>query len=234
MDVRGRVADAARFMVRPTFANAPTAGVRGAGQVLLATAMVHLALMAAVVGPLWAAGQNAGVLPAPAIPPGSLAASPLAFLVIAPLLEELLFRGWLTGRAAALRFGAAGFAALALLLAGEVLIPDHARIFGFAGAMVAIAGLVHWSVTRSRDAAVPPLFIRHFPVIVWASAALFGLIHLGNFEAISGPLGVGVVLPQVLGGLLLAYVRTRAGLIAAIAYHSAYNALTLVLGAAAG
>lgn len=231
---RARLAEAARFMVQPRYAGQPLASARERAAAVLAAALVHLLLFALVIVPLWLASRSAGVLPAPDIDPDSLATSPLAFLVIAPLLEELVFRSWLTGRVAALRFAACGFAAMALMLAGLSLLPDHARMLGWAGAAVALAGLVQWSLTRERAAArqIAPAFIRHFGWIVWAQALLFGFIHLGNFATPASPLGVAVVLPQLLGGLLLAYIRTRAGLVAAIAYHAGYNAL--VLAAAAG
>lgn len=234
MSLRERLADAARFMLRPTFAAPPLAQGREAGSAVLAAALVHLVLLALVIAPLWWAARSAGVLPAPDPDPESLATSPLAFLVIAPLLEELAFRSWLTGRVAALRFATCGFAAMALMLAGVSLLPDHGRALAWAGAAVALAGLVQWSLTRERAAAraVPPAFIRHFGWIVWAQALLFGLIHLGNYATLASPLGLVVVLPQVLGGLLLAYIRTRAGLAAAIAYHAGYNALVLAAAAA--
>lgn len=230
MGLRERLADAARFTVRPTFVAQPTAWGREAALALLAAGIVHLGLLAAVIGPLWLASRGAGVLPAPESDPGSLAASPLAFLVIAPLVEELVFRGWLSGRVAALRFAACGFAAMALMLAGVSLAPDHGRLLAWTGAAVALAGLVHWGLTRERATArdVPLAFIRHFGVIVWAQALLFGAIHLGNYAAPASPLGLLVVLPQVLGGLLLAYIRTRAGLAAAMAYHAGYNGLVLL------
>lgn len=219
-------------MLRPGYAAPPPAPAGERARVLLAAGAVHLVLLAALVAPLWLASRSAGVLPAPDPSPGRLASSPLAFLVIAPLLEELLFRGWLTGRVAALRFAACGFAALALMLAGVALVPEHGRMLAWAGAGVALAGLVHWSLTRERaDArAVPPAFIRHFGGIVWAQALLFGLVHLGNYAALANPLGLAVVLPQVLGGLLLAFIRTRAGLAAGMAYHAGYNALVLAGG----
>jgi len=223
-------------VVRPGFAGQPLAPARERAMALLAAAVVHLALLALVIAPMWLAGRSAGVLPRADLDPDSLAASPLAFLLIAPLLEELLFRGWLTGRVAALRFAACGFVAMALMLAGLSLAPDYARVLGWAGAGVALAGLVHWSLTREREPEreVPPAFIRHFGWIVWGQALLFGLIHLGNYATPASPLGVAVVLPQVLGGLLLAYIRTRAGLAAAMAYHAGHNGLMLAVGYALG
>ncbi|WP_066527287.1 type II CAAX prenyl endopeptidase Rce1 family protein [Erythrobacter sp. CCH5-A1] len=219
-------------MLRPSYAARPVASPGERARVLLAAGAVHLVLLAAVVGPLWLASRSAGVLPAPDAEAGSLAASPVAFLLIAPLLEELVFRGWLTGRVAALRFAACGFAAMALMLAGVALLPEHGRMLAWAGAAVALAGLLHWGLTRERAHActVPPAFIRHFGVIVWAQALLFGAIHLGNYADFASPLGLAVVLPQVLGGLLLAFIRTRAGLAAGMAYHAGYNGLVLAGG----
>jgi len=220
-------------MLRPSFSAQPLPSLSERAQVLLAAATMHLVLLAAVVGPLWLASRSAGVLPAPDADAASFATSPLAFLVLAPLLEELVFRGWLTGWVAALRFAACGFAAMALMLAGVSLVPDHGRVLAWAGAGVALAGLVHWSLTRERAPLreVPPAFIRHFGVIVWAQALLFGAIHLGNYADLASPLGLAVVLPQVLGGLLLAYIRTRAGLAAGMAYHAGYNGLVLLAAA---
>ena len=229
LTLRERVDDVAWFVAWPTFAAQPLVSARERALVLLAVVPVHLMFGAVVLAQLWLASRFAGQLPAPDIDPDSLANSPLAFLVIAPLLEELVFRSWLTGRIAALRFAACGFAALALMLAGVSLLPDHARVLGWAGAGLAIAGLVHWGLTREREPmrAVPPAFVRHFGWIVWAQAILFGAIHLGNYAAPANPLGVLVVMPQVLGGLLLAYIRTRAGLAAAMGYHAGYNGLVL-------
>jgi membrane protease YdiL (CAAX protease family) len=223
-------------MVRPRFAAGPLASVRARAMAMLAVAVVHCVLLAVVIAPLALAGRSAGVLPVPDTDPDALATSPLAFLVIAPLIEELAFRGWLTGRLAALRFASCGFAAMALMLAGLSLVPEHERVLGWAGAGVALAGLIHWGLTRNGEhaRAVPPAFIRHIGGIVWAQALLFGAVHLGNFAAPASPLGLAVVLPQALGGVLLAYIRTRAGLAAAIAYHAGYNALVLAAASCAG
>lgn len=51
------------------------------------------------------------------------------------------------------------------------------------------------------------------------------MLHLGNYEALTHPLGLLVVSPLMLGGMLLAYTRTRLGLRAAMAHHAAYNAV---------
>lgn len=169
--------------------------------------------------------EAVGFLPEPIEQDISLAEELFTGLVLAPVLEELLFRGWLTGRIAALRFALYGMAAMACFLVSFYAEPDLAEIVGLAGVAMAFAGLVHLSYTRHRDTAVPTWFIRHFHWFVWGSTLLFGLLHIGNYEPVTHPLGVLVVLPQTIGGLLLAYTRTRLGLGAAMAHHAAFNAV---------
>jgi membrane protease YdiL (CAAX protease family) len=146
---------------------------------------------------------------------------------VAPLLEELAFRGWLKGRIAALRFALYGFAAMGLFLAAPYMPAQYVTDVSSAGVGVVFVGLLHWGATRNQGNRVPAWFTRHFHWIVWGSSLAFGLIHLGNYEPLAHPLGLLVVLPQTLGGLVLAYTRTRLGLGAAMAHHAAYNALYL-------
>lgn len=229
----GALAEVARFARRPAFRAAPTARGGEAALLLAATALLHLALWLAMLGPLALWGRSSGILPAATPLEMTPAATLFSFVVIAPVSEELLFRGWLGGRIAGLRFALYGALALALLLASVLLETPARAALGLAGVGAVFAGLLHWGFTRQRDTRVPGWFVRQFAVIVWASSLLFGLIHLGNYARIASPLGLLVVLPQAVGGLLLAFVRTRIGLPAAILYHAAYNALFLALTLAA-
>jgi membrane protease YdiL (CAAX protease family) len=228
MTLRERLADVARFAVHPTFVAQPQAWGRAAALALLAVFALDLALselFAAVTGALDPAGS---VLPQPVEQDISLAEDIFTALLLAPVLEELLFRGWLTGRGPALRFAVWGFAALGLFTASLLVPPALTIPVALAGVAAVMTGLVEWSRWRHGDTAVPGWFVRHYGWFVWGQALLFGFIHLGNYEPLAHPLGLLVVLPQTIGGLLLAYTRTRLGLGAAIAHHAAYNALWLV------
>jgi membrane protease YdiL (CAAX protease family) len=230
MTVRERLADVGRFVLRPSFASEPLAWGRDTVAALALLLVVTLAgipavrlLVESVFGPL-------GVLPA-AIPPQPInPREVLEYLLLAPLLEELLFRGWLTGRRAALRFAVFGFAALGLFLAAMVVSMTAGRILALAAVACVFAGLIRWSRSRHRDTAVPRWFIRDYRWIVWGTSVLFGLIHLGRFEPLPGVLGLVVVVPIMFGGMLLAYTRTRLGLGAAIIQHAVFNALVLAGG----
>lgn len=225
MTVSERLADFVRFLVRPRFAAQPMPWGRTAALALLIVLALDLAVDELVA---WLAGvwdAQGTFLPEPIEKDVPFIEDLLATLVFAPVVEEALFRGWLTGRIAALRFAAYGMGALALSLAALFLPDAYATLLGLAGLALAFAGLIHWDRTRHNDTAVPAWFTLHFHWFVWGSTLLFGLIHLGNYQPLTHPLGVLVVLPQTIGGLLLAYTRTRIGLGAAMAHHAAFNAL---------
>ena len=225
--LRAQVAAIARFAARPTFAPAPMPWGRASAAalaVVFAFDVVTGVLVYAVTGVL---DQGGVFLPEPLEFETTWAQDLVEFLIIAPLLEELAFRGWLTGRIAALRFALHGFAAMGLFVAALYVPYDYATPVALAGVAAVFAGLIQWGRTRHRDTAVPAWFARHFHWIVWGSSLVFGLIHLGNYEPLTHPFGVLVVLPQTIGGLLLAYTRTRLGLGAAIAHHAAFNAVFL-------
>ena len=229
MPLRERVRDVLRFTVRPTYVGRSMAWRPSFVAALALVLGLKLLLMPLVGVLIEIVLGSSGVLPDIAVDRPMRLRHVLEYVLLAPLLEETLFRGWLNGRRAALRFLAYGAAALGLLLAGFLFDPDVRRILALVAVATVFAGLIHWSLTRYRDRAVPDWFIRHFRWIVWGSSLVFGLIHLGRFEVLTHPLGVLVVLPLILGGMLLAYTRTRLGLRAAMVQHGCFNAVLIGL-----
>lgn len=228
-----RLADVLRFILRPT----PYALRHGWDAALLAALVAvfagDLAVDWALAGLIGWWDAAAGFLPAPLERGDPLAEELFYALAVAPLLEEAVYRGWLTGRIAALRFALFGFAAEACFIGALWASEAWAGPLAVAGAALALAGFAQWLMTRERDWAIPAWFTRNFHWLVWGSSLAFALVHLGNYAALSHPLGALAVAPQLIGGLFLAYVRTRLGLRAAIAHHAAYNALFLAMEAAA-
>lgn len=151
-------------------------------------------------------------------------------VVIAPLIEELLFRGWQSGSARALWLLGCAIAAMAALL--TLTAPDQALILAGLFLALLIAAPLGWWLLRRRAA---PLgwFARGFPWIFHLTAATFGLVHLGNYPEIS-LLAVPLVLPQLWAGLMLGHIRQKIGLIGGILAHMTANGCTLGLALLAG
>lgn len=234
LSLGGRLLDAVRFAARPTFVAAPMPWGWGAAAALVAVfvAACLLDALAWRLITLWD-GQSAFLLP---LTRGYDSPGEIAFkaLLLAPVVEEALFRGWMSGRAAALRFAALGIAAHLCFL-GSLWASEAWRMaLDLGGIAIAFFGLFQWLSRRERERQVPGWFVRHFHWLVWGSSLVFALIHLGNYGPLTDPRGVLVVSSQLIGGLTLAYVRTRIGLVPAMAYHAAYNALLLIGGYLSG
>lgn len=234
MTLRARLADIADFLRRPRLVPQSLPWGREAGRTLALVLVLSIMIAPAIAGMTALIDAQTGFLPQSDHAPRTMQRRVIDFLIIAPLFEELLFRSWLTGRRAGLRFALYGAVASLLMLAGLLFWPQQDALFGWSAAGIVLVGLVHWGRTSHRDTDVPAWFVRHFRWMLWGSSLAFGLVHLGNFTGFGSPLGVLVVLPQTVGGLLLAYTLTRLGLRAAVAHHAAFNAIWLLADRALG
>lgn len=155
-------------------------------------------------------------------------------VVFAPLLEETTFRLALT------RFAPGLVAASGVLMVLTVL--DVPLGLGIALAVPSV-GLVVLAVVAGRSdrmgAAVSSWWDRRFAFVFFGSAAIFGLIHIANYDFASpGALDVALapllIAPQMVGGVILGYVRVRLGFWYAVANHAAFNAVLWVLDTVPG
>ncbi len=201
-----------------------------AWRTMLALLAFHLVVLLVVLSPLLQLWQSAMGLPAPeafgAVSKGWLV--PLV-VVIAPLGEEIVFRGWLTGRMRALWLLACALIAGALLAMVNYHVWEIPASFGvLAMGLIAPGG---WWWLRRRG--VPQWFVAAFPALFWLSVLIFGLSHLTNYPRISWAL-VPMVLPQLWTGMLLSYTRLRIGLPASMLIHAVANAAALSLALLVG
>jgi membrane protease YdiL (CAAX protease family) len=150
-------------------------------------------------------------------------------VVVAPIIEELIFRSWLGGRKACL-IGLPVLTALAAVsvAATRGLSPmvTFALGAGFGFMIFAIAS----QYERLTPSGQKQARWRLFPTAFYGSAMLFALLHLSNYSAETvSPIFVVLVLPQAFIGLVLGYVRMRFGLMPAIWFHAFYNLVLLGL-----
>jgi len=146
-------------------------------------------------------------------------------VLIAPIREELFFRGWLASRLGILvvmPVGLCAVCAVMILWRGQ----------GGPGAVAAVAIMVgalalylsRWWSLRDRPEVLDAMTHQIFGWVFWGVVIVFGLVHVGNLEA-GSPVWLWPVLvsPQLMVGAVLGYLRMRFGLFIAIAFHSAYN-----------
>ena len=69
----------------------------------------------------------------------------------------------------------------------------------------------------------------YFPFAFYLSVVAFGFVHLFNFEAYDQYLWLAplLVLPQLISGVFLAFVRVRMGLLYSIVLHAAFNGVVV-------
>jgi membrane protease YdiL (CAAX protease family) len=222
------------FVRHPELAGQP---FRWSHKLLIALAMVVL-IDLGIDGALYAAltqlDESVVDLPDPIDFTLPLQEAILGTVMLAAIVEEALFRGWLTGKKASLRFAACGVVgSLGLMIAADerIIDKDHQLYwFVIAGSLLTIiAGLLQWLATRKRDTAIPAWFTRNYRKLIWGSAIVFGLYHLPNYEPVSDVGDIIVVLPETIGALFLTYSRVRFGLCAAMLHHATYNAVWILL-----
>lgn len=223
--------DFAAYLARPRLVAPSGLGAPGARRDALALLAFHVAVLLLVISPLLGLWQSVMGLPAPeafgAVSKGWLV--PLVVL-IAPVLEEFAFRGWLTGRPGTLWLLGCGLVMGGLLAMVGLHVAEIAASFGFV-AMALVAGGGWWRLRRR--AAPPAWFTAAFPALFTLSIAVFGLSHLSNYPHVSLAL-LPMVLPQVWAGLLLSFARMRIGLVAAVLIHGAANGIAISLALLSG
>lgn len=144
-------------------------------------------------------------------------------VILGPLIEEIMFRGWLTGTIQAMA-GSAAF--LAIVLGGSwlvrFLIPD-APVLGAQAGIAALGLLAFSAIQRTGSEARPAWYKRAFPIVFWSQGIVFGGLHFANLTTDSLILSLLAVLPLILCGWLWGYARIILGFGTAWMLHMAYN-----------
>lgn len=148
--------------------------------------------------------------------------------IVMPALEEFAFRLWLV-------FNPLYFLISLWLVAmflHSTLIQVGGAYFGY-GILALATLLTIWLLAFKAPAqrTLQNLYLHRYGSVFYGATALFALLHLINFSPdpqilLLAPI---LVLPQLLLGFVLGYIRIRLGMIWAIALHGLYNALILTV-----
>ena len=129
-------------------------------------------------------------------------------LFIPPLIEELTFRLWLKRNTTTILIS---FACLTWLLVSKLLpVKIYSTDMLALRCLIAlVAGLVFtWALRK-------PIINAKFPILFYASAIVFGLVHVGNYSNFTFLEAIVVLISlatRALFGLFLGYVRIGYGI----------------------
>lgn len=223
----------ARFARRPTL-TVPEEESDLGGKVSLVSRMVVMDLVIRI-GVIWLTFVGISILDTESVLDDDINPWALVLLavVMAPLLEEtamrLLIHPW-----SEWRFWVSSLTWLAFVVAS---------IFGggFAGwqgwmLLVWPVGLIVWRATQ-RSSVIADKWNAKGARVVWVCVIGFALAHISNYtipiadwKLISSVL---LVVPQLIGGLFIAYTRIRAGFWSGVAHHAISNGLLVIPAALA-
>ncbi|MBV7258314.1 CPBP family intramembrane glutamic endopeptidase [Erythrobacter crassostreae] len=148
-------------------------------------------------------------------------------VIAAPLIEELIFRSWLSGRPRYLIVLPILFVAGTVAAVMGVSKTGEEAELGvglslLGGALfAAIATAVVWKRPT------PQWFKTIFPGAFWLSSIAFALVHFANYTEGSILVLLPLVLPQFVLGSIAAYLRVHYGLWTAVALHAVHNGIAI-------
>ncbi|RPH33641.1 MAG: CPBP family intramembrane metalloprotease [Bacteroidales bacterium] len=145
----------------------------------------------------------------------------LLAVVIAPIVEELLFRILLVINKRNLII----FSFTSLILSAYSLLKAHY----YYSVILLILSIL--AVTFStKEIGIRNMTTKYYSIYFYAIAIFFGFVHFTNYDGISGFLYLWIpflVLPQFLMGVFLGYVRLSFGIIYSILVHSVINLIAI-------
>jgi len=157
-------------------------------------------------------------------------------VIMAPLFEELLFRSWLGFRRGVLLVMPSLLILFACLkMTGAV---EDESLVSMTW-IVLLAGLgvyiYKWVQIKPSAEMQDDMLRQLFPWVFWGTAFCFGSIHSSNFiDNYSILLWPVALMPLILAGGVLGFVRMRFGLLAGMAFHGGYNGLIIFISSSAG
>lgn len=217
--------DTTRFIVRPNLAN--SSKIEGKSRLttgfwLYVFSLFCTGFFLVVALPLLLRAEAAPGDGLSSVLGGSVLSVMVALLLLGPLIEEFIFRGWLSGT---WRSMLATVLTLFVVYGGSSLltpwIGTNSTLKSLLLLAVAVAAI--WATSPLDDGARLPFFGKLFPFIFWGQGIAFGALHFQNLTTPSPALATLSIMPLILCGWLWGYARLRLGVGWAILLHAAYN-----------
>ena len=233
--VRGEWRSYFAFLRRPRLPAKPTGFSAAAVKDVLRLYVLDFAFMALLMVAVLLAVSSGTEVPENSVAQLGFGLRTVAAIVLlAPFVEEIMFRSWLSGRPGHLFL-------LPILLAAALIGPAFVQFVAYqilsAQGGGTLPGPVAFSITAVFFIAIyaaglfmwrgrPPLrwFARLFPLFYWISTLGFAFVHVYNFPTSSVWVALPFVLPQLLAGSIFGFARVTYGLWSSILLHTLHNA----------
>ena len=155
----------------------------------------------------------------------------------APLTEEIAFRLFLKPSPVRWLLSFFGLAFYTQIILRDFGLSFKYKIFGFSNSLVStlinslivsfIVFLI-WKAYPKIQQQLEPFFKKHFAWFFYISGLSFGLIHIQNYTGLNNLWWMApfLILPQMLVGLVISYIRLRMGFKWGVFGHSFYNTIS--------
>ncbi|MGZ3873218.1 MAG: hypothetical protein ACXVJD_09890 [Mucilaginibacter sp.] len=147
--------------------------------------------------------------------------------LIGPLLEEMVFRLPLSLKK---KHIALAFAAALFLFAGVIFLHFKGLLVNFSIRLV-LSAAVYFTGILLLPAGLSVIGYRFYKQLIVLSICLFGLMHIGNYTPLQWPL-IWIypvyVLPQLLMGWAITYIRFKNGFLWGFALHCLINSVSVL------
>ena len=145
--------------------------------------------------------------------------------ILAPLVEESIFRWQLTKKYASIYFI---FITLSLLV--TYLIKQEELQLPLVVLFLILSFVIHRYFRRMSISKMHQLYDRLYPYLFYYTSLLFGIIHFSNVKGLtlSNPDFLIFTSTQAFGGLSMGYMRVKHGLSYAILLHSTFNLIVFL------
>jgi len=145
-------------------------------------------------------------------------------VLIAPVIEEFVFRSWF-------KWSRKYSIILFVLFVALIILTFFRTKTLFYVVVMLILGIILFTISKSRNQEIRELVNTKIKYFYWGSSIVFGLIHASNFVGnIWCLIGFSFILgsPQIVGGLILGYIRLNYGLRYSILIHILNNSILLL------
>lgn len=146
-------------------------------------------------------------------------------VIIAPIVEEIIFRSLL-------RFKIINIILFSITITVySILAAYHSKLGNFIFGFIILVSLITL-LTCIPIHKIELYFSSKFKWFFYGTTLIFGLIHIFNYSGniyILMAFSLIITSPQIVGGLILGYVRMNYGLIYSILFHISKNAFILFI-----